>query len=662
LRQFGNVTIARERFYEAGRWRWLDTLGREIRIALRLFRRHVFVFCVALGGLALAISLCTVLFTFFNALIFQPVGIADPASAVHVRRITRSGGGMSWPVDQLEQLRDVVQQTTLEQWSEAELDFSVAAVSSGSGKSVSIQLVSGTYFTTFGGTAVLGRVLSPDDEGLGLPVGVMNHEFWRRRLGADASIVGRDIYVAGRPVRIVGVAAKGFGGIMPEPPAFWIPMQRAHPETANTNPFSPRDGAVGITGRLKSGIAHSQAQAEITSVAARLDDVEGPSQTVGAEFVSLDKRDRFGAILSSIIIVAGLLILALAATNAASLLLALAITRRTEIRIRMAVGASRWQLIRQWLVESSLISAISGAIGFAVAYLLMSWIVTVVDLPSTVNFVPGLRALIFAALLTFFAALVLGLLPFRFSIFKSTALRRQISNPRFPGSRRLRSFIAIQGAVSVILLILAALCARALVHVAHFDYGFDVNRLASVSMSSIGDDGRPYGGDFGSYRDTALERARLLPNVEAVSLSDYDPLIERSGDIVWVNRTSADFFKTVGFHFIRGRGYSVDEVRSGTDVAVITSNLSKKLWGTEDPLGRTLEAVNDRMRNTVVIGVIDDAWTNRLIGSVDSGTVYQPFHSVGGTATLIVRARTNGASIVSQLRAAIQAIDPDRRP
>jgi predicted permease len=660
-------------------------MTQDILYAVRLLRRRPVFFGVSIAGLALAIGVSTTAFSIVKAVAFAGHGIHAPESVVRVAL----QDGVFTPVTGDSPTRGNWAYVDYIRLDEATATLDVVA-SSVSGttlrierdgalpEAVRVMAVSDRYFSVLGFRAALGRPLSPMDARPGMSPVILSHGFWRNRLEADRSIVGRTVWLDDHPFTVVGVAdrAHSLPGGLGTPPALWTTLAARREMWVSPSAWNP---AVDVVGRLRAGVTRAQASAEMETIARALATGRRPNR--GAPVVRLERVDERHAsamvVAASVMTMAGLVVL-LACANITQVLLATAAARRREFGTRLAIGASRTRLARQLLTESVLIGALGGALGLMVAWAMTPSVARLVQIPPAFDVAPDLSAALFVASLAIAVGILAGLAPARYG-WRDDLVSPLATNHASPagaaGRGLLRSLLlGAQASVSVVLLAVAALLLRSVLQSAHVDPGYTVDGLVNVSIGYA--PGAPARGPWqGPIWQEALQRVRGLPGVAAASLASIPPFGNGSasqvlnGRRIHRNETSPEYFGTLGIPVIRGRVYTADEARTAAPVAVISAAIARELWRGEDPIGATLERVwgpgdpagaapaglMRRPAGTRVIGVVSDAMTG-LTGA-NPRTIYLPLAQTACCARLIVRARGDAAAIMPPIREALQALD-----
>lgn len=707
-----------------------DGMVHDIIFAIRLFRRHPALFGVTVAGLAVAIGITTAVFSVAKSVAFAGYGASAPDSLHRVSLTSgvfrRSTGNSpfrgQWTFDDYARLREITSTMTL---AAAVIDGAPFRATSDAGTplSVSYVAVSGSYFEILGMRASHGRLLSPADDVPGSENVVVSHGFWKNRLGGDPAILGRPLWLGDRAYAVVGIAERRHtaSSMYGPPPAFWISLAthrdrwggqtgaRAEEMQARLNARRSQPGIgaadhdryaaieeelatpprawnppVEVLGRLNPGITRAQAEAEMGALASSLAtealDTRRPS-------VRLEAPDRDTAdtkVLAAILMITVGLVVFVACANVTNVLLASAASRRREIGTRLAIGASRGRILRQLLTESLLLGLISSIVGFGVALTILPSIAALMQVPPAFDVSPDLWVYASLGVMTVVVGILAGLAPARYgqSGDLTTALKTdQITAPLPLPRTRLRSLlIGTQAAVSAVLLVLAALLTRSLIETSTLAAGYDLDPLMTVDVGN-----RTTGPAWGPARRDAywnglVEQVRQIPGVAAAALAAAPPFSgttfapQRIDDhSVDRNEVSPDYFETVGIPLLQGRTFTHEEVKTGAPVAIISTSLARAAWGTENPLGASLDKVwgpltpNDakllgiyrKPKDARVVGIVADVTTR--LGKENLPAVYLP---LSGTVVprLLIRAQNDPAVLVQPVRNVLQSFDPRQQP
>ena len=654
---------------------------QDARHAVRGFARGPVFALTAILSLAIGVGATTAIFSLVNALLLSPPpGIGEPYRLVSVGR-TNDGRGF----DNMSYLNYVDYRDGSTAFTGlAAMQFSPRPLSLAGpdgGEAVEGSIVSGNFFDVLQVRPALGRFFLAEEDRTprSHPVVVLSHSFWRDRFDSDPAIVGRGIVLNGSSFTVVGVAAEGFRGPVVLAPDLWAPVMAAPLLGMEEGVLTSRRSVwLMAIGRLAPGAGVSQAQAELSTIASRLEQSYPESnraQGVRVAPASLFPGEFQGIVNAFMFFLLALsgLVLLVAGTNVAGMLLARAAARRREIAVRLAIGASRGRLLRQLLTESVLLFLIAGAAGVLLArWLLLGLMALVPRLPIQLAIDPQIdvRALAFALAVSLVAGVLAGLAPALQSTRPALApeLRNDVNGS---GSRlRLRNGLLVaQMAFSMLLLVVGGLFARALVQARSIDPGFDPRGVQIATL-----DFRLSNHDSTSGRQFAaalLERARAIPGAQDVALSRMIPLDGGSfgmGGIAVAGRESPnpggqwdadwnivtpDYFAVMRMPLVAGRGFSDADRTGAPDVAIINQTLADRIWD-GDAVGQSFtngEGV------VTVIGIARDA-KYRTLGEQPRGFIYVPFaQRYASEMSLLVRAGP-GAALAAPIRSLVADLDP----
>ena len=663
----------------------LDLLRQDIRYAIRALGRSPLFALVSVLSIAIGVGATTAIVTLANTLLLRPPpGVGHPERVVTVGS-TRDGRGFdnfSYPnfVDYRASARSLSALAAMRVEPQA-----VSLAGPSGGEPIQMSATSGNFFEVLETHPALGRFFTMDEDRApgASPVVVLSHRFWNRRFQADSSIVGKPIVLNGSPFTVVGVAAERFQGPFVLAPDLWVPL------TASSLLGLPRDlfesrrsvWIMGI-GRLAPNVGLGEAQAELSAIAARLaqqyrNENEGRGLAVmQASLFPGDLRGMIAAFIAMLMVVAGL-VLVIASTNVAGMLLARASARRREIAVRLALGASRGQLVVQLVAESLLVFVAAGAASLLLARWLVSGLMALVPrLPVQLAIDPQLdwRVLTFALLVSLVTGLLAGVVP----ALQSTrpdlvqALKSDTGGTATRQRLRLRSGLLVaQIAFSMLLLVVGGLFARTLTHARSIDPGFDPR---GVSIASLDLGLANYDSASGRrVAATLLERARAIPGVRSASLSTMLPLgggglglggirvagreppAGRDGWREDWNVVTPGYFATMGIPLVRGRDFADSDREGGGDVAILNETFAAALFPGQDAVGRT---VTNGDRVVTIIGVARNA-KYRTLGERPRNFIYVPLaQRYMGRTNLLVKTTPGAAvSVVAPIRRLVQEVD-----
>jgi len=654
-------------------------LFQDLRFGLRLFRKHPGAIAIATIGLALAIGAVTSVYSILNAVLLRPYKMDDPSSVYSVTQPMHSRPWPEWPYDRFLNLQRRATLTDVVASLYETARIATTQESEGA-EEVPFLFVSGNYLGTLGGRPAIGRTLVAADDVPGAPpVVVASYFTWTSRLNADASLVGKTIYVNGSPATLVGVISAAFDGPIFQPSAYWAPLS-AFDDLLHGQPFTesttthvevharvrPAGSAAAAASELQAIAANDQRPAAAVKAAAPTSVELYSAATPSSGLKAIENYAATAAILALI----GL-VLALACANAANLMLAGAATRIREIGLRLALGASRRRLVRQLVTEGLLLGLIAGGLGVIVAVGLAPMLASAFAIPPAVDVSLDMRVLIFAIVVAVTSGLGAAIAPARYGVRGNlvTALNAQSGQTgEAPRTSRLRKvFVAFQAAVSIVLLIGAALLTRTALKITGAGLGFDADRLLAVTSSVASASVEQPG-----YIDSAIETIRAVPLVERASVSQYQPFgmsVERArldggSYTLYRSRTDEEYFATMGLQIVRGRGFTREEVATEAPVTLLSEDVVRRYFNGVDPIGQPLagmEIAPARQAPPTVIGVVAEMMPNR-IRTEGYGVMYLPISRKRSNApTIVVRAQHPAAAARAIETALLQA-HPRARP
>jgi predicted permease len=650
---------------------FLRDASSDLRYAARLFARQPAILLLTILGLSVGLGIATAAFSLMNAAVLRGEGLVDPDRAPGILRAVERSVSTSWSYAEFLHLREGATRMQVEAVVTDGAVVRTIATDPETPPAV-VAFVSGGFFGATGGQVIAGRSLTADDEPrTGPPAVVVSSVFWGTRLNRDPQAVGRTIHVGRTVATIVGVAGRGF--TLPNNAQLWMPLTAYRGVyTAAAVTLTP-DMPVQVFGRLAPDATPAEAEAQLGGVAASLPrdgSAGGPMVQV-----RLDSQEGLGrasssqvlAIATFVFAVIGLVLL-LACANVATVLVSTAITREREMAVRSAVGASRWRIVRQLMTESLALGTIAAAIGLAVASWGIPIIATMLEAPAGVDLAPDLNVYLFLGFVTLLTGIGAGLAPAWHGRGADllTPLKGEGAHDNRLAPRRLRSLLVVtQAAVSVLLIVMASLFVRATVRAAAIDVGFDASGLYSVSAAL---DGTPGDQDAAISRfwSRAVSDLRAVPGVKAVALTEIPPFdyviktsLTSGGSVIYLNRTHAEYFDTLGLRLLTGRHYTRDEVAAKAPVALVSDSLARTYFGDASPLGRTVPSqIPFASARPVIIGVVSNAITARLHEG-SSLAIYEPLDpSSEKFGRLLIRVEPGPAGVIDQARDRLRAIDP----
>jgi len=652
----GSVDFAKEVVRSGGWESFLETCWRDLHFAGRTLRKSPGFTAIAVLTLALGIGANTAIFSLMNALMLRTLPVKNPTQLV-LFGAGKWGGIMdelpnrSWQLFSFPFYRQLQRENSV--FSDV---TAISSMSSGphgtigdaaETEGIYAQLVSGTYFSTLGVSPILGRMFGDEDDRIpgGSPVAVASYSWWKRRFGGHPSIVGQKMTIGSTVYTIIGVTPQGFSGTtVGESPDVWIPLSMEEvlpPGWKGLN--DKRFQSLYIIARRRPEVSVEQAQIYLNVLfkeAAR--EMAGPQPTkkqldgIQHAFIELTPaasglsrlRVQFSRPLGALMAAVGLVLL-IACTNIANLLLARATNRQREIAVRMSMGAGRWRVIRQLLTESLILAMLGAVLGVALA----SWaskllLVMVSASAETLPLDVGLdsRVLVFALLVSLATPLLFGMAPawLAAQVDLNSSLKQQGRSTAAANSPLARALVVAQVAFSLVLLVGAGLFLRTLVNLTNVDPGFDKNNVLvfGIEPASVG-----YQEDSRLTRlyEEIESRVSAIPGVRAASFCFFtfnqgawsedawtpeeSPEAKNDQEVIY-NKVGKGFFSTIGLTLLAGRKFEQQDTENSPKVAIINETMARRFFPNESPLGRRFrmdgpdaKPENDKM----VIGVVRDA-------------------------------------------------------
>ena len=664
---FGGTEAVKEQCRDVRGTRWIEDFFQDCIFAVRLLRRDRYYTIAAMLALALGIGTNTAVFTIFNSVVLKPLPVPNPASLVTINRTaprTPLTGLFSF-ADYLYYRNHNTVFSSLA--AETPEHLRLAASNSPASPVTTAEpmvglFITANYLVTFGVQPVLGHNITVEDDArtAGPYSALLSENYWQRRFAGDPRILGQSFVVSGMSVQIVGITPRDFMGTRPEVPDIWItssalgdPGRRALDRTTLS---------CALTGRLKPGVTLAEARAELAVLSTTLKNdypVQARQWNVLASLATRFGNAHLSFVrLYAVLQIAMALVLLIACTNVAGLLLSRAETRQREIAVRLSLGASRARLVRQLVTEGTLMAAAAGVLAYVFALYALSAISQQVSASLSaeggtmvVDLTPDPRAFGYVLVLSLIAGVSFALMPALQStkVDVSSALKQEMAGLGIRQKHRLRGLlIAAQISVCLALLIGAGLLVQQSVRVLAVDPGFETKSVIMLQISSPQELGYTTG-RVAELRSRLEERLRAFPGLGGVTFVSRAPL---SGNVTSTRVTrvdvpsaadaqqypytyiAVDFFKTMGIPLHRGREFTAQELATTAPVAVISEALAQRLWPGEEAIGKHL-AVGSATEthyyggraplssSMEVIGVAGDIYSQDLM-LPDRGALYLP--------------------------------------
>ncbi|HWJ47766.1 MAG TPA: ABC transporter permease, partial [Candidatus Udaeobacter sp.] len=621
----------------------LPTLRQDLTFALRQFRGNPAFTLTVVLTLALGISATTAIFSLVDGILLRPLPFPEPDRLVAINTLEFAPGvsptnlaAADYQASSYPNFFDWRQQnhtfTSL-----ASYDYQTRLFSKADGENAQVircGRVSANLFSTLGVAPVLGRTFAPEEDQPGHRVVILSHELWVSSFASSPHAIGQTVMISHLPYTVVGVMPAGFHYATGEPGFFWSTFA-----IDAEGPGPPRtsfrdDDPLAVVGRLKPGVSADQALADLNTIQRSLAQRYSEDQYRPAVFIQPLLNEaiaEFRPLLTVLLASVGAVLL-IGCTNVAGLLLARAASRRSEIAVRTALGASRFRVVRQLLIEALLLALAGGAVGILSSFLLLRlglhWVPS--DIPRLYDVSVNARVLAFAVFLSAATALIFGLIPaWKMSRSDPAHTLRDGGTTMTSGRRRNRlhhGLVVAETALGFCLLIGSGLLIKSLLNMLHLDPGFDTNRTVffdiALSHARYPDPSKI------PFFEKALPEFAAIPGVERVAAGN--PLPGRGSRGNWSSFTvtgrvnspidppaatatavTPGFFETLSIPLLRGRTFSPhDNLATAAPVAIVNRSFVQKYFPNEDPIGHFFTPQFDREGEPLVarqiIGVVGD--------------------------------------------------------
>jgi putative ABC transport system permease protein len=689
-KRFGNTTILKEDTRDVDIVGWLDEAMRDFRQALRMLVRSPGFTAVAVFTLALGIGANTAIFSVIDSVLLRPLPYHEPDNLV-----------MVWETNsQHPKPHNTVSPPNFLDWQSRNTVFSGMAyiydgrdnfTGMGEPEEVVVQNVSANFFSVLGVNPVLGPGFTPENGQAGHDnVVILGYGLWKERFAADPAIVGKSILLNGRPQTIVGVAPQNFrwfikdGAMTGAKPQMWSPF--VFPPSFHDHQQIGR--FLSVVARLNPAASSSEAQTQMNAIASQLEreypDFNGHW---GVNVVPL-RQQLSGDLRPALLVLFGAVafVLLIACANVSSLLLARAASREREMAIRTAIGASRWRIARQLLMESLLLAIVGGGIGVALAVwgtnaLLAASPRNLLDLPAISIDLP---VLYFAIAATLLAGLLFGFLPSYISAnSRISETLKEGGRGASSGSRRAfarNAFVVAQLALALVLLIGSGLLIRSFARLIAVDPGFDTGHLLTFKVtlprSKYGTDPLRL-----AFFEQLVPRLAAVPGVRSASMESFPPLAGLGAatgvhilsqpsltlsdlPVANVQVVGPGYFNTMNIPLRAGRFFNEQELTEEKHVTIINQAFADKYLREVNPLGQKaaiyMKSFNENeLQASEIIGVVGDVHQTGL-DTAPEPTVYWPHPElVMSGMTILLRTANDAPALVPAVRAQLQQLDPE---
>ena len=705
--KFGGVEAIKEEYRDQKGLPLLETLGQDLRYAVRMLLRSPGFSFIAIATLALGVGATTAIYSVIDATLLHPLPYRNPTELVHVEDDLPGVGaqdvGMSVPEWKDLERSGIFQVVAIDGFASVNLTGGARP------ERISFKSVTPNYFALLGVDAQLGRTFDPHDPtpGYNLEV-VLSDGLWRREFAADPHVLGKTLLLDNDPYRVVGVMPRGYRDL------------GSNGEERNTEtwlaaglsglPYPPPQRGLRlhrqVNARLKPGLSIAGAQSQLDALVESLKaqfPVDYPAQVQWTIRLTPLSEAIVGNTRQTLVLLFGAvgLVLLISCVNVANLLLARASGRGREIAVRQALGAQNQRLIRQLLTESLLLFLLGGIAGFAILFSTKSLLLRLVpdSLPTLNDIAVSWNVLAFAVAISVVAGTIFGLAPAwltgRTDLIE-TLKQDGRGSKGSKGRSRARQFLVMgELALSLVLMVAAGLLLRSFWDLYKVEPGFSPDRVMALQAWLPG----PNDPSADKYRSATqeaplvreiLRRGRTLPGVEQVALGDTSalplghdssalnpmPLVHEGSTLTDTqapridgSTVSPEYFNLLGMSLLRGRLFNDQDVEGTPDVAIVNQAAARTFWPNKDPVGKRVRLRTGNLGNrellknnsvwTTIIGVIADARTESLADAVVPQLYRTVYQHASKDLTIYLRGQLDPRAITAQVREQVQAVDPE---
>jgi putative ABC transport system permease protein len=691
--EFGNESLVKDVTRQTWGWTWLADSLQDVHYGLRMLRKNPGFTVVAVLTLALAIGANTAVFTVLNTIFLHSLPVHEQSHLVAVKMVSTSKSKYSdglLPISFLN-LKDLQDQNRVfSGLAGYSLPCSLTLWQGRSSQRVFAEIVTGNYFEVLGISPAVGSFFVPEEDRApgANPAAVISYGLWQRRFGGTPGVIGREIRLSQATFTIVGVAPQGFLGVNAVfGPDVWLPSNMAEQVqgTAMRGALSDRGKPLftGL-GRLRPGITSAKAESDLRTIAAsQAKEYPGPNagHSVALQAVSIAALGPYGTGIlfgSALLMTLVGLVLLIACSNVANLLMARAEARRHEIAVRISMGARRLRLIRQLLTESVLLGLASGICGLLLGYAGVNLLGSMRPAEYAQNLTSpklDVSVFVFTLVLSLLTGLIFGIVPALESSRAPVLEVLKEASRGVTGSRRRIGFANVllvgQVALSLAALIMAALFLRSVQRQSTMDPGFQTRNLAvfPVNPGQVGYD-RARSENF--YRRATAD-VSVMPGIESVSWASNFPLWGRvAADVVIEDRAQQsksdtvssvgntidlNYFSVMGIGMVRGRDFTASDDDHSLPVVIVNETMARSYWPNQEVLGKRFRFASENFYRQIV-GVVKNS-TYLTLGEQPQPCIYLPLRqNFSDAMVLYVRTRGDPAQILTPIERQIHEIDP----
>ena len=684
-REFGNAAVVREVTHDQWGWTWLESLLQDLHFGLRMLRKSPGFTVVAILTLALGIGADTAVFTLVKTMLLQPLPVraANRLVVIWIDNL-KNGWSRIGPSGQ-DYLDWQMQQKSFEALFLFE-HGSGTVTGAGEPEQVAGLRVTANFGDFFGIKPILGRTFRLEEAGSPHNLLILSYAYWQRKFAADPNVLGRGLILNGEPYTIIGVLPPNLGTLFPSDVV--VPFDNARLKTV--------DSDLGVFGRLRQGVTLEQASSEMNVLMQRIA-LQRPSRKDYGAFLMPLESARLQYIRPALLLLlcAVGFVLLIACVNVASLMLSRSIARQREVAVRMALGAGRMRLLRQFLAESTLLALLGGCAGLLLAvwsnHVLARYMPSRIFVPNAADQVSlptahaDVTTLVFAFFISLLTGILFGLIPAFQSLrcdFNKSLKEGKRGSFSGPGGHRSRaSLVIVESALAFVLVIGAGLMLKSLSRLLAASPGFHPDHLLTLRIKL------PNDAKDSKYKEPPqqmaafqnfLTRVEPLPGIQSAAFAEILPLsqddmdmgnfvIQDAAPLSLDQRLAANFrdvspnyFRTMGISLIQGRAFTDQDNLSHPRVVIIDQTFARDFFPNQDPIGHHLQVPNASALPREIVGVVG--------GVLETGLDVQPrptiYFPAGQTSdqimSLVVRTSMPTATILPALKNAIGSVDRDQ--
>ena len=653
----------------------MTSLFTDLRYGLRTLTRAPGFSLIAIAALTIGIAANTAIFSVINTLLLQPLPYRDADRLAIVWEHNTVRDRKSNVVGPANFIHWREMNSSFEDLAAITITYSVTVTGGGEPEELQAQSISAELFPILGVSPGIGRGFRADENQPNARVVVISDRLWRRRFGADPTILERPIVSQGTPYTVVGVMPPGFS-FLDKNVDIWLPIGF----TAQSR--TPRGRSLMVVGRLRPGISAERAQLDMTQVSAQLTRMFPDFNTGWTSRVVPVREQLTGDVRPALLVLAGAVafVLLIACANVANLLLARATSRQRELAVRAALGAGRGRLVRQLLAESVVLSLLGGVCGLLLAWWALGFLRAVVAerLPIQRLEMVGIDVpvLLFTVTASLVCGLIFGAVPALTA--SGTSLTDSLkdggrSGSAAKGNRTRAAFVVVEMALALVLLVGAGLLLRSFVRLLDQNPGFDPMRTVtmrlSLPQSRYGQDQR------GQFLDRFFQRVDALPGVKTSGAISFLPLTglgaatsmriigqpeppKGQEPVTDVRVITHDYLETMGVPLLKGRLFSERDAADAKGRVVINETMAQKYWPREDPIGKRVKISWDDIEDEI-IGVVGDVRHAGLDAVIRPMTYWPYARNPYGTMTITVRTTGDATHVINPIVGLVRHLDPE---